>query len=321
MKTQTRTLPTEKNNVPTTCIPIILVCNIRSLAPKIDELGCVINLNSADVICVTETWLSEEISDSYVSLANFSLFREHRATRGGGIAMYVKSSIQCRILDISKPLDMITEAMWVQLRPTHLARQISSILIGTIYHPPPSATADDNNMLHEYIQNTVDTYLADHPDSLVCIVDDFNPNPTHISQRRFKRQCDLSQIVEILTRDTGILDWCLTNLPKLMAPPQQLPKIGSSDHYCFLIKQSPVTRPITNRETISRRDTRDSRIRDFGQWITSFSWQEVYEKNTCQSKLESFHQTLTEAIEKYLPSRTVQVHSSDQPWINCKIKS
>ena len=73
-----------------------------------------------------------------------------------------------------------------------------------------------------------------------------------------------------------------------MAPPKQLPKIGSSDHYCFLIKQSP---------------------------------QEVYEKNTCQSKFESFHQTLTEAIEKYLPSTTVQVHSSDKPWINCKIKS
>ena len=130
-----------------TTIPTILVCNIRSLAPKIDELGCVINLNSADVICVTETWLSEEISDSYVSLANFSLFREDRATRGGAIAMYVKS-IQCKILDISKPLHMITEAMWIQLRHTRLPRQISSILMGTIYHPP-RATADDNNMLQD----------------------------------------------------------------------------------------------------------------------------------------------------------------------------
>ena len=62
IKTLTRTLLTEKNNVPT--IPTILVCDIRSLFPKIDELGCVINLNSADVICVIETWLSGKISDS-----------------------------------------------------------------------------------------------------------------------------------------------------------------------------------------------------------------------------------------------------------------
>ena len=131
---------------------------------------------------------------------------------------------------------MITEDMWIQLRPTRLPKQISSILIEVIYHPP-RAVADDNNMLYDYIQNTVDTYLVDHPDSLVCIVADFNPNSTHISQRRFKHQCGLSQIVEILTRDTGILDWCLTNLPKLMTPPKQLRKIGSSDHYCFLINK------------------------------------------------------------------------------------
>ena len=130
---------------------------------------------------MTETWLSEEISDSHVSLANFSLFRKDRTTRGGGIAMYVKSSIQCKILDIIKPPDMITEDMWIQLRPTRLPRQISSILIGVIYHPP-RPTADENNMLYDYIQNTVDTYLVDHPDSLVCIVGDFNPNSTHLSE-------------------------------------------------------------------------------------------------------------------------------------------
>ena len=77
-------------------------------------------MNRADVLCMTETWLSDEISDSYVSLANFSLFRKERATRGGGIAMYMKSSIQCKIFDISKPPDMITKDMWIQLRPTRL---------------------------------------------------------------------------------------------------------------------------------------------------------------------------------------------------------
>ena len=51
-----KTYKTHKD-LSTISIPTILVCNIRSLAPKIDELGCVMNLNSADVISVTETWL------------------------------------------------------------------------------------------------------------------------------------------------------------------------------------------------------------------------------------------------------------------------
>ena len=54
-------------------IPTLLVCNIRSIAPKIDELECVVNQNGADVICVTETWLSNEIPDNAVSLRDFIL--------------------------------------------------------------------------------------------------------------------------------------------------------------------------------------------------------------------------------------------------------
>ena len=41
----------------------------------------------------------------------------------------------------------------------------------------------------------------------------------------------LTQIIKVLTRDSGILDWCLTNRPKTMSEPKQLPKVGRSDHY------------------------------------------------------------------------------------------
>ena len=40
-------------------LPSVLLCNVRAIANKIDELECVCNLNSADVVCVTETWLTD----------------------------------------------------------------------------------------------------------------------------------------------------------------------------------------------------------------------------------------------------------------------
>ena len=36
-------------------LPSVLLCNVRAIADKIDELERVCNLNSADVVCVTET--------------------------------------------------------------------------------------------------------------------------------------------------------------------------------------------------------------------------------------------------------------------------
>ena len=128
-------------------------------------------------------------------------------------------------------------------------------------------------------------------------------------------------MVEIPTRDTGILDWCSTNRPKFIAPPTQLPKIGTSDHYCFLVKQRDFIRSQISKEIISKRDTRSSCIHDFGHWITSFSWQEVHSRITCQNKFERFHQLLTNAIDKFLPSRRFRIHNSHKPCITTKIKS
>ena len=52
---------------------------------------------------------------------------------------------------------------------------------------------------------------------------DFNPSSTSFSATIIKRMCGMTQSVKVLTRDTGILDWLLTNRPSLMSDPVQLP--------------------------------------------------------------------------------------------------
>lgn len=85
----------------------------------------------------------------------------------------------------------------------------------------------------------VDSYTLRHPECLGLVTGDFNPTSTNIAPTPFKRSCGLTQIINVLTRDSRILDWCLTNKPKAFCAPSQLPKLGSSDHYCVLIKQGP----------------------------------------------------------------------------------
>ena len=48
-------------------MPRLLLTNVRSLIPKIDELEVVANVNEADIICITETWLTPDIPDSALS--------------------------------------------------------------------------------------------------------------------------------------------------------------------------------------------------------------------------------------------------------------
>ena len=51
--------------------------------------------NDVDIACITETWLSDEIHDSQVSLKDFTLFRKDRPTHAGGIAAFIRSCIPC----------------------------------------------------------------------------------------------------------------------------------------------------------------------------------------------------------------------------------
>ena len=110
------------------------------------------------------------------------------------------------------------------------------ILAGTFYHPP-SGTVEDNHRLLQHIQDKVESFLRDHPDhkGLIFICGDFNHTSTRITELAVKRATGLIQIVKVNTRDSGTFDWCLTNHPKLMDCPKQLPKLGSVDHDTLLI--------------------------------------------------------------------------------------
>ena len=44
-------------------IPTILSANVRVIVTKVDEIQQVSELNSIDIICITETWLSPNIPD------------------------------------------------------------------------------------------------------------------------------------------------------------------------------------------------------------------------------------------------------------------
>ena len=164
-------------------LPSVLLCNVRAIANKIDELECVCNLNSADVVCVTETWLTDTIPDSAVSMKNYVLFHRDRPTYAGGIAAYINCDIPCQIVSTPMLVDSPTEILWIKLRPRRLPRQVSIILLGIIYHPP-HATAEDNNVLYQHVRETVDSFTLNHPDCLVYLTGDFNPASTNVSSER-----------------------------------------------------------------------------------------------------------------------------------------
>ena len=83
-----------------TFVPSLMLSNVMSLAPKIDELRVSIANSNVDVVCITETWLKGHIEDHVVSVAGYHIARKDRKSiEHGGVCTYVRDSIRFKTLD------------------------------------------------------------------------------------------------------------------------------------------------------------------------------------------------------------------------------
>ena len=118
-----------------------------SLAPKLVEEQEFINRNDVDLVCITETWLRNEIPDSVIHFPDYTIIcRDRQTDSHGGVCLYIRDNIglKYQLLDDIKCCDQ-HEILWVHLKPKRLPRGFSCIVLPVVYHPRQS-TANDNSL-------------------------------------------------------------------------------------------------------------------------------------------------------------------------------
>ena len=165
-----------------------------------------------------------------MAIPGYNLFRNDRTSApGGGVCIYLKQTLPCtRLFQCEQP---DVESLWLSLRPHSLLRSISSIILCVVYHSTANGQLE-NVVLSNHIRLNLDGLLIKQPNALVVIARDFNPTSTGLKLKDLTQSNNLKQIVKFNTRDTGTLDWFLTNRPAIFQF-FQLPKIARSDHVSF----------------------------------------------------------------------------------------
>ncbi|XP_075150730.1 uncharacterized protein LOC142224832 [Haematobia irritans] len=85
--------------------------NAQSLRNKIDEFRFIFEDSGIDIVCISETWLSDSIPDSLVRLSGYVIYRNDRKRRGGGVAIYIRDNLVSRFCAQSArddPIEMIS---------------------------------------------------------------------------------------------------------------------------------------------------------------------------------------------------------------------
>ncbi|MGL5405372.1 MAG: hypothetical protein ACRDAX_01025, partial [Propionibacteriaceae bacterium] len=147
--------------------PRLFAFNARSLTNRkrrADTLAAIENAE-ADIICVTETWLSEDHGDHEIIPVDFAVFRNDRKIcrrASGGSLIAVRPHLQPRRL---KNLEGEAEIVWVEVKMDRL-----KVLVGSAYRKP-NAPAHYNEKLITSLDKVAEvTHLFD-----ACILTgDFN---------------------------------------------------------------------------------------------------------------------------------------------------
>ena len=113
-----------------------LMFNAQSIRSKFDEFRCYIAIEMPDIICITETWTSENFCGDRLQdfeLQGYNMFSYCRELRqGGGVLLYV-NSLFCA-LRVDDPLkSKIAESVWIDVRIASVNK--SKLRIGAFYRP------------------------------------------------------------------------------------------------------------------------------------------------------------------------------------------
>ena len=297
-------------------LPAYLVSNACHITNKVDELQAVVQVNSANVAIITESWLDNNIPSSAVSLGgSFNIFGKDRTSSlGGGVMAYVSDKIPTKQLSELETDDK--EVLWLLHTPPRTTRPFSCIITVALYYPEFRKNVAKETELNNYITECLDNLLKERPSAGIVITGDFN----HLDPRPLCQRFNLRKMVKAPTRGNNILDQILTNMSSLYGEAKHLPPLGRSDHQCIVftpLDQQPTGKPAVK----TTRNLKPDNIRALGLKLNLENWETVYQAVDVDDKVEAFNNILSEALNTCVPEKRVRMHPNDKEWMTPHIKS
>ena len=179
--------------------------NINSIRNKIDELKEIIR--GIDIFAVTESKLDDSFPISQFNVDGFrEPFRKDRSIHGGGILVYIRADIPCKLIKVYSPHEIVC----IEVN----FRKVKWLLI-TVYYPRPHpGRKQDNDFLFE-VGKVID--FKDYQN--IVVIGDINLEQHNDSLVEFMSTYNLSNLIKVPTCYKSInnptsIDVILTNKPK-----------------------------------------------------------------------------------------------------------
>lgn len=225
--------------------------NVQSLCArrfsKFDELKSNFFGSKIDVVCMTETWLSDVITNTMISMEGFNLLRNDRNRNGGGICIYFRSNLSCKVIKKSTSnLSNVTEFLLVEVSGAG-----DPFLLGVYYNPPE---VDCSDTLKEHFEELTVKY------NRTFFIGDFNTDLLKSSPRSRRLNDTISTMsytcvnkepTFFYSSGCSLLDLLITDSPDVVSNVNQVSMPFVSKHdliFASLNLNKPRQEPIVYRD-------------------------------------------------------------------------
>lgn len=283
--------------------------NAQSLTNKMDEFRYLFEDSGTDIVCISETWFSPDISDKVISPIGFNLFRNDRSSHGGGVAIYARKNISCKLLSKSNK-DEKVEYIFIEV-----TLNTRKLLIGSVYRPNRTVPYE---MFKELVQNLSveydDVIIAGDLNSNILkeshLVESFTSiglynvnsvNPTHFT-----------------SSSNTLLDiFLVANISKVLLY-EQLSAPCFSKHDLIMLSYDAKCHVET--ESRSFYDLRNIDMELLELEFSKIDWDVVFTMPNCDDQLAFLNANLQHLFNMSVPVRNSRTHPTGQTWFNSYIK-
>ena len=290
--------------------------NARSLSPKISEIKILASEIMPSIFGISESWLDDSITNREIEIPGFSVIRNDRKRDGGGVCIYVHSSLAFNTR--SDLLESNLEAVWVEI----MLPKSKPLIVGVCYrsqiHPEADFIAKLDHVLSKI---SIDSDIVILGDMNMCSLkfDAYYKKYQDMLKMTGCRQLIFTPTRVTATSKSAVDHVICNNMQNIQN--YGVIKYGVSDHYMtFCSKRTSSLKVKTHKHNeIQIRSTKKYDKNEFVNMLNNANWYSMYSSDTVDDAWLNFRDIFTATLDSVAPLKRVRIRNHSDPWITSEI--